>query len=135
MLFFYITDEQDTFSPGLYLSIYVVCQDGHSSSKDRVAAFIDNLSGQVAAPPQHLPFPDQSEPAGSTVVDPSDDRCSQQPQHRQSGDKETWKTSTNSGSRDESPRWEFLMDADQLELFLSAFQLAKNRLKGKGFPV
>ncbi|KAK3772280.1 hypothetical protein RRG08_039097 [Elysia crispata] len=113
-------------------------EDGHNSSKDRVAAFIDNLTGQGAAPTQHLSFPDEPQPIESAAIDPSDqgrefDSCMEH--NRENNGKAKLKSQASNSTEDDNPTWEFLLDVDQLELFLSTFQLAKNKLQGKGFPV
>ncbi|GFR62926.1 vacuolar protein sorting-associated protein 13B [Elysia marginata] len=120
-------------------------EDGHNSSKDRVAAFIDNLTGQgmVAPAPQHLSLPhNELESVETAAVDPSeagrDGNVFSQQQLALSQDTEFLKAQACGGSSsgtDERPRWVYLMDAHQLDLFLSVFNLAKNKLQGRGFPV
>ncbi|RUS71061.1 hypothetical protein EGW08_021165, partial [Elysia chlorotica] len=114
---------------------------GLNSSKDRVAAFIDNLTEQVTTPTQPAAafLPDQSRPDEAAIAGVSD--LGGETETRGDATRtshcggETLGVRTTDNPEDENPRWEFRLDADQLELFLSCFQLAKNKLQGRGFPV
>ncbi|GFO46200.1 vacuolar protein sorting-associated protein 13b [Plakobranchus ocellatus] len=118
--------------------MFTTCQsmeDGRSSSKDRVAAFLDTQTEQVAP---HVTFTDlQSEPVEPPALDQSETpkECNTCSQRQESHGKSTVAEKKPPSGADDNPQYEFVMDVDQRELFLASFRLAKNKLQGRGFPV
>ncbi|XP_059174786.1 intermembrane lipid transfer protein VPS13B-like [Physella acuta] len=106
-----------------------------TSNKDRVAAFIDTqkVSEKPSTPPCLETEP--TLPANGQSVSEVTSQSQQISRLSSSGSLPDLKTSSVPSQMTSAPQYEFELDPHWQDLFVTLFQLTKNRLQGRGFPL